>query len=139
MFNLFYLALRNYRFLNIGNLGSADFNVFGLSAASLNQSDLTFLSNALLASAWGSPYAVRHTLTFEWETRFKFLHKSQAKFIILLKFIIYCFLSTKNNLLYFYIFYTIPQDTCYLWWWSGKIIFNLILEILDDIVFQTIF
>jgi hypothetical protein len=87
---MFYLALRNYRFLNIGNLGSADFSVFGLSSASLNQSDLTFLSNASLASAWGSTSAVGHTLTFEWETRFKFLHKSQAKFIILFK------LSKKN-------------------------------------------
>jgi hypothetical protein len=82
---LFYLALRNYRFLNIGNHGSADFSVFGLSDTSLNQSDLTFLSNASLASAWGSPYAVGHTLTFEWETRLKFLHKSQAKFNILFK------------------------------------------------------
>jgi hypothetical protein len=86
--NLIYLALRNYRFLNIGNLGSADFSVFGLSAASLNQSDLTFLSNASLASAWGSPYAVMHTFTFEWETRLNFLHK----FIILYK------LSKKNFL-----------------------------------------
>jgi hypothetical protein len=76
MFNLFYLALRNYRFLNIGNLGSADFSVFGLSAASLNQSDLTFLSNASLALAWGSPYAVGHTLTFEWETRFNHMQNS---------------------------------------------------------------
>jgi hypothetical protein len=64
------LALRNYRFVNIGSGNVANLSVYGTFSGIEVEADLKYFNNTSLAAKMGTSHADAHGLVFDWDTRY---------------------------------------------------------------------
>ena len=64
------LALRNYRFLNIGSGNVANLSVYGAFSGSGVEADLKYFNKTSLAAKMGTSHVDGHGLVFDWDTRY---------------------------------------------------------------------